>query len=76
MLVATHRGIAVLPRWAIHGYLQRQYVAAKTITHNGLQGEVWAALRQADCHKPYLTEFIALVRETTAARFTDIALFN
>ncbi|WP_268605411.1 LysR substrate-binding domain-containing protein, partial [Escherichia coli] len=32
MLVATSRGIAVLPRWAVQTYLQRQYVTARPIT--------------------------------------------
>ncbi|CAG9259371.1 hypothetical protein PUN4_330149 [Paraburkholderia unamae] len=36
MLAATRRGIAVLPRWAVHTYLQRQYVTGRPITPTGL----------------------------------------
>ncbi|PZQ36006.1 MAG: LysR family transcriptional regulator, partial [Pseudomonas putida] len=43
MLVATRRGIAVLPRWAVQTYLQRQYITAKPITRDGLFAEIWAA---------------------------------
>lgn len=37
--VSTRRGIAVLPHWAVHSYLQRQYVSAKPIASAG----IWAA---------------------------------
>lgn len=72
MLVATSRGIAVLPRWAVQTYLQRQYVTARPITTAGLTAEVWAATLSSESAKPYLAEFVALIRETSAATLTDI----
>ncbi len=74
MLVATSRGIAVLPRWAIQSYLQRQYVSARPITDAGLTAEVWAAMRASESTKPYLVEFVSLIRETSAATLTDVVL--
>ncbi|WP_313388620.1 LysR family transcriptional regulator [Achromobacter aegrifaciens] len=74
MLVATSRGIAVLPRWAIQSYLQRQYVSARPITDAGLTAEVWAAMRASESTKPYLVEFVSLIRDTSAATLTDIVL--
>lgn len=74
MLVATSRGIAVLPRWAIQSYLQRQYVSARPITDAGLTAEVWAAMRASESTKPYLVEFVSLIRGTSAATLTDIVL--
>ncbi|CAB3847509.1 HTH-type transcriptional regulator MetR [Achromobacter aegrifaciens] len=74
MLVATSRGIAVLPRWAIQSYLQRQYVSARPITDAGLTAEVWAAMRASESTKPYLVEFVSLIRDTSAATLTDVVL--
>ncbi|WP_137923454.1 LysR family transcriptional regulator [Cupriavidus sp. 2SB] len=74
MLVATRRGIAVLPRWAVQNYLQRQYVTAKPLTRDGLMSEIWAATLPASDTRPYIAEFVALIRETGAAALPDIEL--
>ncbi|KES20104.1 MULTISPECIES: LysR family transcriptional regulator [Pseudomonas] len=76
MLVATGRGIAVLPRWAVQSYLQRQYVTAKPITREGLTSEIWAATLPSESSKPYLTEFISLLKETTAAGIPEVELID
>lgn len=72
MLVATRRGIAVLPRWAVQNYLQRQYVTARPITREGLFAEIWAATLTTDSSKPYIVEFIELIKATSAATLMDI----
>lgn len=74
MLVATRRGIAVLPRWAVQNYLQRQYVTAKPLTRDGLMSEIWAATLPQDDNRPYIAEFVALIRETGVTALTDIEL--
>ncbi len=74
MLVATRRGIAVLPRWAVQHYLQRQYVTAKPITRDGLFADIWAATLESESSKPYIVEFIELIKETSAVTLTDIEL--
>jgi len=72
MLVSSSRGIAVLPRSVVQTYLRRKYVSARPITEPGLTAEVWAATRTEDCDKPYLLEFMTLVRETSAAHLADM----
>jgi LysR family transcriptional regulator, regulator for metE and metH len=74
MLVSTRRGIAVLPRWAVQPYLQRQYVSAKPITSAGLTAQIWAATLPAQTGKAYIAEFIELVKETSAQTLPDIEL--
>jgi LysR family transcriptional regulator, regulator for metE and metH len=74
MLVSTRRGIAVLPRWAVQPYLQRQYVSAKPITSAGPTAQIWAAILPAQTGKAYIAEFIELVKETSAQTLPDIAL--
>ena len=76
MLVAARRGIAVLPRWAVQTYLQRQYVTARPITPEGLVSDIWAATLPAESGKPYVVEFISLLRETTAAAIPDVELIG
>ncbi|WP_205300142.1 LysR family transcriptional regulator [Pantoea sp. Tr-811] len=76
MLVAANRGIAVLPRWAVQTYLQRQYVSARPITSKGLISDIWAATLPAESGKPYMVEFLSLLRETTAAAIPDVELIG
>ncbi len=61
-LVASRRGIAALPRWAVQTYLDRGYVIARTIGRKGLWGELYLALRadQREVH----TEFAATLADT------------
>lgn len=42
-LVASRRGIATLPIWAVQNYLNRDYVLAKPITQRGLTGRLYLA---------------------------------
>lgn len=61
-LVASGRGIAALPRWAVEPYLQRGYVAARPIGPKGLWAQLYAAVR-ADEHESQ-EEFAALLAQT------------
>ncbi len=61
-LVASGRGIAALPRWAVQTYLERGYVAARPIGPKGLWGRLYAAVRVAE--RETLTDFTALLAET------------
>lgn len=76
MLVAARRGIAVLPRWAVQTYLQRQYATAKPITQHGLISDIWAAKLPSESDKPYVVAFLSLLRETTAAAIPDVELIS
>jgi len=62
-LVASGRGIAVLPDWVVKDYLSRQYVSAKPLGENGLRGTLFAAIRQREAQQEYLKDFIELARE-------------
>lgn len=61
-LVASRRGIAALPRWAIHPYLERGYVEALPIGSKGLWGHLYAAVRVTEGKT--FDEFTALLAET------------
>ncbi|MDD5330439.1 MAG: LysR family transcriptional regulator [Sulfuricella sp.] len=62
-LVASRRGIAALPRWAVQTYLERAYIEARPIGPKGLWGQLYAATRAAEGE--IYGEFTALLAEMT-----------
>ncbi|HYD61677.1 MAG TPA: LysR substrate-binding domain-containing protein [Noviherbaspirillum sp.] len=73
-LVASRRGIAALPLWAVSNYLEKRYVTARPISRNGLQSSIWAATLPAISSHPYIEEFVSLIRELTLRTHPDIEL--
>lgn len=63
-LVASRRGIAALPQWAVQQYLDRDYVSARQIGPHGLFGELYAACLPDVAQRPYVQEFVSIVRES------------
>ena len=61
-LVASRRGIAVLPDWVLRDYVSRNYVTARPLGENGMRGIVYAAIRQREAAQAYLVDFIKLAR--------------
>ncbi len=62
-LVASHRGVCVLPNWALAEYLARDYVAARPLGPQPVWGTLYAALRQAESGLAYCQEFLETARE-------------
>ncbi len=62
-LVASGRGIAVLPDWVVKDYIERDYVSAKPLGKKGMRGTLFAAVRQREVEQEYLKDFILLARE-------------
>ncbi len=69
-LVASRRGIAALPRWAVQGYLERNYVESRSIGKKGLWSQLYAAVRttELELHR----EFADLLTETAFAYLSNI----
>lgn len=61
-LVASRRGIAALPRWAVAPYLERGYVIARPIGAKGLSAQLFAAVRTDEVERH--AEFAALLAKT------------
>lgn len=72
-LVASGRGIATLPRWAVQGYLERGYVIAKPITAQGLHAHLHMATAKA-ASAPWLVDFVSITRECTFTSLPGIEL--
>ncbi|SDM60698.1 LysR family transcriptional regulator, regulator for metE and metH [Oryzisolibacter propanilivorax] len=73
-LVASGRGVAALPLWAVQGYLDRGYVAARPIGPQGLRGELHAACLPQVSARPWLQDFVAVTRETSFVTLKGVEL--
>jgi LysR family transcriptional regulator for metE and metH len=73
-LVASGRGLAALPLWAVKSYLDRGYVARQRIGKQGLTGRLYAATPQRLADRPYLPEFVRIMRETSLLSLPGVTL--
>ena len=73
-LVASGRGVAALPLWAVQSYLDRGYVTALPIGEKGLRGELHAACLPSLSAKPYLQDFVQVTRETSFVTLKGVEL--
>lgn len=77
-LVASGRGFAALPLWAVQTYLQRGYVAQQRIGEGGLTGRLYAVTRHGKKEKgrddAYLEDFVQVMRETSLRTLPGIRL--
>lgn len=73
-LVASGRGFAALPLWAVNGYLERGYVARQRIGPDGLTGRLYAVIPKHLAHNAYLVDFVQVMRETSLLSLPGIRL--
>ena len=73
-LVASRRGIAALPNWGVKNYVDLDYVVAKRIGAKGLWSELYAIVPRSLAGKPYITEFVSLIRTKCASGLDGIVL--
>ncbi len=73
-LVASGRGVAALPLWAVQSYLDRGYVTARPIGDKGLRGELHAACLPSLSAKPYPQDFVQVTRETSFVTLKGVEL--
>ncbi|WP_375173410.1 LysR substrate-binding domain-containing protein [Pseudooceanicola sp.] len=62
MLVASGRGVAVLPDWVMNSQRNRSDFAVRPLTDGGLTRRMYAASRREDIGKPYMAHFVRLAR--------------
>lgn len=73
-LVASGRGVAALPRWAVAGYLERGYVASQRIGADGLTGRLYAVVPQRLAARPYVADFVRQMRSTSLLTLPGVSL--
>ncbi|THB62867.1 MAG: LysR family transcriptional regulator [Gammaproteobacteria bacterium] len=64
-LVNSNCGIASLPSWAIHEYIERNRVAAVDLGKGGYWGTLYAAIREKDLQTPYMNSFVDIAKNTS-----------
>jgi len=62
-LVASDRGVACLPNWALTEYLQNQTILARPLGE-GLWGTLYAAIREDQEDAPFMADFIGTAINT------------
>lgn len=75
-LVASKRGIAALPYWAVLPYLERGYVVAKKITEKGLYSNLYAAIRKEDQAIAYIDDFYETVKNQSFATLPGLVVLD
>ena len=73
-LVASRRGVAALPNWGVKNYVDHDYVLAKRIGTKGLWSELYATVPAAISQRPYVADFVSIVRDICAAQLDGIEL--
>jgi len=73
-LVASRRGVAALPNWGVRNYVDHDYVLAKRIGAKGLWSELYAMVPTPMADRPYVRDFVTIVRDTCAAELDGIEL--
>lgn len=75
-LVASGRGVAALPSWAMRNHADGQYVLAKPVGAAGLWSDAVASVRPALASKAFVTDFVSVIREHCARKLDGITLLT
>ena len=62
MLVASNRGVAVLPDWVVREVRTSSDYVTRPLTARGVTRSLFAAIRQDEAEKPYMAEFLRLAQ--------------
>ena len=75
-LVASRRGVAALPNWAIKNYVDYDYVIAKPVGEAGLWSDLYVSVPAALRDKAYVLDFVNVIREQCAGSLDGIRLLT
>lgn len=62
MLVAAGRGVAVLPDWVMRDIRNMPDYAVRPLTAKGVKRTMYAAVRDTDLEKPYMTDVLRIAK--------------
>ncbi len=75
-LVASRRGVAALPNWAIKNYVDYDYVLAKPVGQAGLWSDAFVSVPPALAGKAFVADFVSVIREQCARTLDGIKLLG
>jgi LysR family transcriptional regulator for metE and metH len=62
-LVASGRGVACLPNWALHEYLQNDYLSVRSLGQEGVWPTLYGAVRKDQADAPFMVGFVDVAKE-------------
>lgn len=71
LLVASNRGVSVLPDWVVREVRYSSDYVTKPLTEMGLTRSLYAAVRRDDVEKPYVARFVELAQAARTALKLD-----
>lgn len=71
-LVASQRGIAAMPAWAVQPYLDKGYVESRRVRKQGVFANLHAATTRALSRTAYMQEFIATMKKVSFSSLSGI----
>ena len=71
-LVASGRGVACLPNWALHEYQERDYVSVRSLGEEGVWPTLYAAVRRGEEEAAFIRGFVDIARRTCFANLVGI----
>ncbi|WP_067866380.1 LysR family transcriptional regulator [Neptuniibacter marinus] len=71
-LVASGRGVAALPNWALHEYIQREYIASKPLGEKGIWCTLYAAIRDDQKDAEFMVDFLNTAKDISFRNLTGI----
>lgn len=71
-LVASGRGVACLPNWALHEYLAKEYLAVRSLGEEGVWPTLYAAVRKDQADAAFIKGFVGVAKETCFANLVGI----
>jgi len=63
-LVASGRGMACLPNWALYEYSQKEYLAVKSLGEEGVWPTLYAAVRKDQAQASFIQGFVETAKDT------------
>jgi len=75
-LVASGRGVAALPNWALTEYLEKDYILAKPLGEESCWTTLYAAIRIEQLEMPYMVEFLKVAKESSFQKLKGIKTAN
>ncbi len=71
-LVASGRGLAALPNWAIDDYLKKGYITSRPIGERGQWCTLYAAIREEQKNSEFMSDFLDTAKEVSFANLAAI----
>lgn len=72
-LVASGRGLCVLPNWAAEEYKARNYITARSLGGDGIHNTLHAAVREDSLQAAFMQDFLFLAKDLPFSTLKGIA---